>query len=210
MPGIITEFMSDSLDSAPAMIYIPDMNGFTGYISKTDIRITKKVIPALLETIIDANELNMNMVEIQGDAVLFYRIGEPPTPSELVAQSKKIFLAFSQKLEELSLQFPENSLYLPDSLGIKIVAHFGKIGLTKIRGVSKLIGQDVIIAHRLLKNSTQADEYLLMTEQYTSRFEQEELDKVFAFGELKQGQDEYAHIGTINYRYASLKPLFSH
>lgn len=202
--------MSNSLDSAPAMIYIPDMNGFTGYISKTDIKVTKKVIPALLETILSANELNMKMVEIQGDAVLFYRIGEPPTPGELVAQSKKIFLAFSRKLEELSAQYPENSIYLPESLGIKIVSHYGKIGITKIRGFTKLIGQDVIIAHRLLKNSTQADEYLLMTEQYTSRFEQEELDKVFAFGELKQGIDEYTHIGPVHYRYASLKPLFSH
>lgn len=201
--------MSNSLDSAPALIFIPDMNGFTGYISKTDIRITKKVIPALLEEIISANSLNLRMAEIQGDAVLFYRIGEPPAPHELVAQSKQIFLAFSQKLEELSKELPHMPISLPESLGIKIVAHFGKIGLTKIRGFVKLIGQDVIIAHRLLKNSTQADEYLLMTEQYASRFSQEELDKVFAFGELKYGQDEYPHIGTIKYRYASLKPLFS-
>lgn len=201
--------MSNSLDSAPALIFIPDMNGFTGYISNTDIKVTKKVIPALLEEIIDADELNLNMAEIQGDAVLFYKIGEPPSPSELVAQSKRIFLAFSKKLEELSKQYPETPISLPDSLGIKIVTHFGKIGLTKIKGHVKLIGPDVIIAHRLLKNSTQADEYLLMTEQYASRFSEEELEKVFAFGELRHGQDDYAHIGTIKYRYASLKPLFS-
>lgn len=201
--------MSNSLDSAPALIFIPDMNGFTGYISKTDIKITKKVIPALLEEIISANTLNMTMAEIQGDAVLFYRIGEAPAPNELVAQSKEIFHSFSKKLEELSQELPDMPISLPETLGIKIVAHFGKIGLTKIRGFIKLIGPDVIIAHRLLKNSTEADEYLLMTEQYASRFSQEELDRVFAFGELKQGHDEYPHIGTIKYRYASLKPLFS-
>lgn len=201
--------MSNSLDSAPALIFIPDMNGFTGYISKTDIKTTKRVIPALLEEIISANSLNMSMAEIQGDAILFYRIGEPPAPNELVAQSKQIFVAFSKKLEELSRELPDMPISLPETLGIKIVAHFGKIGLTKIRGFIKLIGQDVIIAHRLLKNSTQADEYLLMTEQYASHFSQEELGRVFAFGELKHGQDEYAHIGTIRYRYASLKPLFS-
>lgn len=201
--------MSDSLDSAPALIFIPDMNGFTGYISKTDIKTTKKVIPALLEEIINANSLNLQLAEIQGDAILFYRIGEPPTPSELVAQSKQIFVAFSDKLEALSRELPDLPISLPETLGIKIITHFGKIGLTKIRGMVKLIGQDVIIAHRLLKNSTEADEYLLMTEQYASRFSQEELDQVFAFGELKHGHDEYAHIGTINYRYASLKPLFS-
>lgn len=201
--------MSNSLDSAPAIIFIPDMNGFTSYMSKTDIKISKKVIPALLETIINANELNLRLAEIQGDAVLFYRIGEAPSPRELVAQSKHIFLSFSKKLEELSLELPDKSISLPESLGIKIIAHYGKIGLTKIRDHIKLIGKDVIIAHRLLKNSTQADEYLLMTEQYTAKFDRDELGHVFAFGELKQGQDEYQHIGPVNYKYASLKPLFS-
>lgn len=201
--------MSNSLDSAPALIFIPDMNGFTSYMSKTDIRISKKVIPALLETIISANELSLSLAEIQGDAVMFYRIGEPPSPRELVAQSKHIFLSFSNKLEELSREFTDTPISIPESLGIKIISHYGKIGLTKIRGHIKLIGKDVIIAHRLLKNSTRADEYLLMTEQYTTKFSQEELGHVFAFGELKKGQDEYPHIGPVNYRYASLKPLFS-
>ncbi len=201
--------MGNSLDSAPALIYIPDINGFTAYISRTDIRIAKKVIPALLETIIEQNELGLKLVEIQGDAILFYRIGDPPTPFEMVSQSKRIFSAFTEKLEELSNLFPEEAMSLPDSLGIKILAHYGKIAITKIRGNVRLIGEDVIIAHRLLKNSVSADEYLLLTEQYTSRFEEDELDKVFAFGELLHGQDEYEHIGVVNYRYASLKPLFS-
>lgn len=201
--------MGNSLDSAPALIYIPDINGFTAYISKTDIRVAKRVIPALLDTIIEQNELGLKLVEIQGDAILFYRIGEPPSPSEMVAQSKKIFSAFTEKLEELSLSLPDDAISLPARLGIKIVSHYGKIAITKIRGNTRLIGEDVIIAHRLLKNSVRADEYLLMTEQYTSRFEEAELEQVFAFGELIKGQDEYEHIGLVKYHYASLKPLFS-
>lgn len=201
--------MGNSLDSAPALIYIPDINGFTAYISRTDIRVAKRVIPALLETIIEQNELGLKLVEIQGDAILFYRIGDPPTPYEMISQSKRIFSAFTEKLEALSLEFPEQTISLPDHLGIKILAHYGKIAITKIRGNVRLIGEDVIIAHRLLKNSVTADEYVLMTEKYISRFDEEELEKAFSFGELLYGQDEYEHIGIINYRYASLKPLFS-
>lgn len=201
--------MGNSLDSAPALIYIPDINGFTAYISKTDIRVAKRVIPALLKTIIEQNELNLKLVEIQGDAILYYRIGEPPTPYEMVSQSKRIFSAFTEKLESLSLELPAEALSLPERLGIKIVSHYGKIAITKIMGNVRLIGEDVITAHRLLKNSVTADEYLLMTEQYTSRFDEEELEQVFAFGELMHGQDKYEHIGEVKYRYASLKPLFS-
>jgi hypothetical protein len=201
--------MANSLDSAPALIFIPDINGFTAYISKTDIRVAKRVIPALLETIMEQNELGLKLVEIQGDAILYYRIGEPPSPGEMVAQAKRIFSAFTERLESLSLELLEDGLALPDRLGIKIVAHYGKIAITKIRGNIRLIGEDVIIAHRLLKNSIKADEYLLLTEQYTTHFEEADLERAFAFGELMQGEDTYEHIGTVRYRYASLNPLFS-
>jgi hypothetical protein len=201
--------MGNSLDSAPALIFIPDINGFTAYISKTDIRVAKRVIPALLETIMEQNELGLRLVEIQGDAILYYRIGDPPSPGEMVSQAKRIFSAFTQRLESLSLELLEDGLTLPDRLGIKIVAHYGKIAITKIRGNARLIGEDVIIAHRLLKNSVKADEYLLMTERYTTQFDEEELQRAFSFGELKQGEDTYEHIGTVRYRYASLNPLFS-
>jgi hypothetical protein len=201
--------MGNSLDSAPALIYIPDINGFTSYVSQTDIRVAKYVIPALLETILDQNELNFRLAEIQGDAILFYRFGEPPSPYQLVAQSRRIFSAFTNKLQELNLELPDNIMSLPSTMGIKIVSHFGKIALTKVRGNLRLIGQSVIVAHRLLKNSIADDEYLLMTKSYTDRFEPEELAGAFSYCDLKEGQEEFDYIGVVPYKYANLKPLYT-
>lgn len=199
--------MPNSLDSAPALIFIPDITGFTAYISKTDIRIAKRIIPELLQTLIDSNVLGLRQVEIQGDAILYYKIGEPPQPTDLLGQAKHIYQEFTKKLESLSENYPNTQMSLPDRLGIKILVHFGKIAITRIQGQEKLIGEDVIIAHRLLKNSIKSDEYLLLTENYLRQFSDEEIEAAFSFGTLQIGQEHYEHIGEVNYRYTSLKPL---
>ena len=203
-------FMANSLDSAPALIYIPDINGFTAYVSKTDIRVAKYVIPALLETIIDQNELGLRLAEIQGDAILFYRFGEPPTPQQLVSQSSKIFSAFTNKLQELNQTLPgAHPISLPATMGIKIISHFGNIALTSVRGNLRLIGQTVIVAHRLLKNSIEADEYLLLTNDLIKHYDPKDLEGAFNYCDLENGSEEYEHLGKIEYSYANLKPLYT-
>ena len=38
--------------------------------------------------------LNLSVSEIEGDAILFYRMGESPTPEMITEQSKKMFFNF--------------------------------------------------------------------------------------------------------------------
>ena len=40
---------------------------------------------------------------------------------------------------------------------------------TKVRHINKISGEDVIIAHRLLKNSIESDEYILATNSFLDR-----------------------------------------
>ena len=49
-------------------------------------------------------------------------------------------------------------------LNVKVVAHYGEVVLTPRRGGTTLAGVDVILVHRMLKNSVPIDEYVLMTE----------------------------------------------
>jgi hypothetical protein len=44
------------------------------------------------------------------------------------------------------------------------VLHAGKCEIERIEKFEKLFGLDVIIVHRMLKNSVQANEYVMMTE----------------------------------------------
>jgi class 3 adenylate cyclase len=51
-------------------------------------------------------------------------------------------------------------------LRLKIIAHTGTILVKQVRQFEEIAGEDVIVAHRLLKNSVPGDEYLLLTEPF--------------------------------------------
>jgi hypothetical protein len=51
-----------------------------------------------------------------------------------------------------------------DNLKLKFVAHIGEVAAQTIRQRRKLVGIDVILVHRLLKNTVNIPEYVLLTE----------------------------------------------
>ena len=50
-------------------------------------------------------------------------------------------------------------------LTLKFVAHAGEVAVHKVRRYTELAGVDVILVHRLLKNTVQAPEYVLFSEE---------------------------------------------
>ena len=52
------------------------------------------------------------------------------------------------------------------NLTLKFIAHYGVCKEVPIHNVIKLVGSDVILAHRLLKNNVPEKEYLLLSENY--------------------------------------------
>jgi hypothetical protein len=51
-----------------------------------------------------------------------------------------------------------------NNLKLKFVAHVGEVATQTIRHRRKLVGIDVILVHRLLKNAVDVPEYVLMSE----------------------------------------------
>jgi hypothetical protein len=83
---INTHFVTTMATPKSSLIYILDISGFTKFVTETEIDHSTHIIEELLEIIIDSNEINLKVSEIEGDAVLFYRFGEPPTAEEIVKQ----------------------------------------------------------------------------------------------------------------------------
>jgi len=189
----------------PVFLYIPDISGFTKFINNTNLHESKRFVHSLLETIIDSNILNLKVAEILGDAIVFYSVGTPPSITKLESQVKKTFLDFQRTIKRLEKE-NDAPKQLPN-LTLKIVVHYGEIATTEIKGINKLIGSDLILAYRVLKNNIQDHEYLLMTQQYINTQKQSHLEKSFLWSELKDGLDVYESFGTINYKYVLLSPL---
>src|SRR6185295_17451517 len=87
------------------------------------------------------------------------------------------------------------------NLKLKFVAHHGPLDEMKVGHFVTISGTEVIIAHRLLKNSVPSHEYLLLTEklfhQAADSPGQIELEWIHS-------SEEYPSIGKVNYRFALL------
>jgi len=184
------------------LFFIPDLGGFTKFIAETEIQHSQHIIKELLETLVDANTLGMKVSEFEGDAVLFYRNGAPPSLEQLVQQARKMYLDFHTQLKtfEYGRVCQCGACAGAGSMALKMVAHFGSAGTMQVKNHVKFIGKDIIIAHRLLKNSVSVPEYLLVTQPTLSKIED-------ADGELvsfANGSDAYDNLGTIEYQFKSL------
>jgi Protein of unknown function (DUF2652) len=196
-------------DTQPALLLIPDISGFTRFIEASHHPQAPHLVADLLEILIEANCLDLQVAEIQGDAILFYRLGPPPPVAELVQQCRRIFLDFQNYLQlvardtssELAAALHEAGLTL------KIIGHYGRVSVADIREFRKLLGRDVIVAHRLLKNTVAGSEYVLLTEGYLSTQLPAEVARCFAWTRLQRSATEYEYLGEIRYFYAYLTPL---
>lgn len=70
--------------SSNVLFFIPDIGGFTKFVTETEISHShsQHIVSALLELLVDSNELGLEVSEFEGDAVPFFRSGELPAPGQ--------------------------------------------------------------------------------------------------------------------------------
>ncbi|HYG19352.1 MAG TPA: DUF2652 domain-containing protein [Ohtaekwangia sp.] len=147
------------------LIFIPDISGFSRFVSETEIEHSRLIIQELLEILIDANDMGLEISEIEGDAILFYKFGDPPDLHALYRQVEKMFRAFHQNLIAYDHRryCQCKACMAAVGLTLKVITHYGEFTGYKVRNFHKLIGRDLIVAHHLLKNNIEHHEYWLIT-----------------------------------------------
>ena len=202
--------MEEDLGTTPTLICIPDISGFTEFMSSTEIELSSKVIPALLNQVIYSNNIGLKVSEIEGDAVLFYRKGDLPPFKDLIHQCRTFYTEFYKQLRVLYKKYKneENGELIPKILGLKIILHFGEqISAVQIGKNIKLMGEDVILAHKFLKNKVPYSEYILISNAVLENYEDATIEKHFGWGNLYSKETAYEHIGEVGYSYINLEPL---
>lgn len=198
------------MKASPALICIPDISGFTEFMRTVDIEVSSQVIPALLNEIIYSNKLDLKVSEIEGDAVLFFKKGALPPFQALIDQCKLFYTQFYESMDVWLNKFEnkQKEIEFPDILGLKIILHYGaEIGMVQIGNHIKLMGEDIITAHRLLKNNVPINEYLLISDSLLARYKEEAVEETFDWAQLNSEELEIEHLGKIKYHYMNLKPL---
>ena len=69
-----------------ATILIPDISGYTEFLTKTELVHSSHIINELLEAILAANDNDFVLSEVEGDALLLYRKGTPIEADALEVQ----------------------------------------------------------------------------------------------------------------------------
>ena len=148
------------------LIFIPDISGFTRFVNEVEIDHSRHIIQELLEVIINANQLGLEISEIEGDAILFYKYGEKPDLEEIYKQVKRMFCDFHKHLVAYDhRRFCQcRACAGAIELSLKVITHYGEFSGYSVKNFNKLIGKDIIVAHQLLKNDIDQHEYWLITE----------------------------------------------
>jgi hypothetical protein len=189
-----------------SLIFLPDISGFTKFVSSTESEHSQHIIAELLELLIDNEELELTLSDIEGDAIFYYKYRSVPTQEELFKQVKKMFVNFHShlKLYEERRICQCGACCSASELNLKFFAHAGLVDFIKIKEDKKPYGQDVIVAHRLMKNDVPIDDYLLVSQ---GVFDAWGIDEVNIPTELKgiKSHTEY-DLGRVDYQYFELSP----
>jgi hypothetical protein len=187
------------------LLFIPDISGFTRFVNEVEIDHSRMIIQELLEDLINTNDIGLEISEIEGDAILFYKFGEAPLLDTLYKQVEKMFCVFHSNLiaYEQRRYCQCKACRLAATLSLKIITHYGEFSSYHVKNFQKLIGKDLIVAHQLLKNNIENHEYWLVTSNLSNNAKPIGFKKWMHWDSASKETE----VGTIPFHYAPLTEL---
>jgi hypothetical protein len=159
------------MESGRALLLIADIGGYTEYMSSHRMSLAHAEVNTgrLLEKVIDAAP-DFDLIEIEGDAAFLSRQADTLDREATVAATTRAAVAmhraFHLERQHVATNLcPCNGCAQAENLKLKFVAHIGEVATQTIRQRRKLVGIDVILIHRLLKNPVPVPEYILFSEE---------------------------------------------
>jgi Protein of unknown function (DUF2652) len=159
------------MKSEHALLLIADIGGYTEYMRSHRMSLAHAEVNTarLLETVIDAAP-GFDLIEIEGDAAFLSRRADTLDGDDALDATTRAAVtmhrAFHLERQHVATNLcPCDGCVQADNLKLKFVAHIGEVAAQTIKQRRKLVGIDVILVHRLLKNPVQAPEYILFSEE---------------------------------------------
>jgi hypothetical protein len=190
------------------LMVIADIGGYTRFMNlhRTSLGHAQELVGKLLEAVIRASKGQFEVAKLEGDAVFLYaRIPTGKEP-DLEPFTQRVRL-IRQKFLEVQQALNTNRLCTCDGctqvgqLKLKFVSHLGEAAFQKVQRFTELAGVDVILVHRMLKNSVPVGEYVLMTDPIHDRLDPSLKDVT------KHGEEEFEGLGTTQTHYIDLNDI---
>lgn len=134
---------------------IGDITGYTKYLAGVELEHSQDVLADLMNVLAGQMRGLLHLAKLEGDAVFCYDREGDADGSTLVAMVESCYFAFSRRVQTIDRQTTCrcNACRLIPTLNLKFLIHHGQYALHEVAGSLELLGRDVILVHRLLKNS---------------------------------------------------------
>jgi hypothetical protein len=156
------------------VIILADISGYTKFMVENQLAAVhgQMCITFLIETLLREVNIPLQLQEIEGDAVFLYAAhpGDDDAWHDVLAQVRtklvRFFRVFIEGMITAGEATPCKCAICRNAheLKLKVIVHSGRAVFHTIGRRPQVSGTDVILAHRLLKNSLPNNQYLLMTE----------------------------------------------
>jgi hypothetical protein len=186
------------------LLIIADISGYTRFLTANAkvLAHAQLIITELLETILAGFDFPVEVSKLEGDAVFMYckldsdEWAKPEIRAQLSKQVLSSYTTFFDHVTEMDRcrLCVCDACSNMDRLRLKTVVHAGTALFHQVGRFHELAGVDVIVVHRLLKNSIDADEYVLATD---SAFDELRLPEDIPWA---IGSEDYAELGTVSTR----------
>jgi len=179
-------------------LLLADISGYTSFVAGTELDHSHEILSDLLETICMQTEKLLTIHKLEGDAVFAYApeaiISRGETILELVEST---YVAFRDRQTDIkrSTTCTCRACQNIPSLDLKFIVHHGDYIIQQVRGIREMVGSDVNLVHRLLKNhvteATGWRAYLMITEPCLAHLDvklegtHEQLESYEHLGEIK-------------------------
>jgi hypothetical protein len=195
------------MTSERAALLIADIGGYTEYMGSHRMSLAHAEVNTarMLERMIQAAR-GFDLVEIEGDAAFLSRRAHSRDPDTTVTDILQVAVAMHRAFH-LERQYVATNLCPcggckeAGNLKLKFVAHVGEVATQSIRGHTKLVGIDVILVHRLLKNTVSIPEYVLVSEELYST------DQASVPGPVNEISSDLEGIGTVRAYFVDVADL---
>ena len=152
-------------------LVLADISGYTSYLAGTELTHARDILTELLELIVERFKPTLEIAKLEGDAVFAYAAKNKIPRGELLLElQESTYVAFKDRVEGIRRRTTCqcNACKAIPTLDLKFITHFGEYILQNVSGITELVGSDVNLVHRLLKNkvseATEWKAYLLFTE----------------------------------------------
>ncbi|MEP7377941.1 MAG: DUF2652 domain-containing protein [Chloroflexota bacterium] len=135
-------------------LLIADISGYTEYLAGVEIDHAQDILADLIGTVVTSLRPAFRLAKLEGDAAFCFAPADKVDGSTLLDTIERCYFSFRRRRRDVraATSCECNACMRIPTLNLKFVAHRGVVIRQKVAGHEELLGSDVIVLHRLLKN----------------------------------------------------------